>query len=98
MSKIKNVTSKVKCTYGEKTTKWIYSLAKANKLHIDNERLQRLKKKWEPKKVNSYLFTLFNGASMKDTIQLAKISTIIIQLEKDLHDCTDQHEREFRIL
>ena len=54
MTKVRNVTSKVKCTYGEKTTKWIYSLAKANKLHIDNERLHRLKKKWEPKKVNSY--------------------------------------------
>ena len=78
MTTVKNVTSKVKCTYGEKTTKWIYRLAKANKLHVDNERLQRLKKKWEPKKVNSYLHTLFNGASMKDTIQLAKISTIII--------------------
>ena len=95
MTTVKNVTSKVKCTYGEKTTKWIYSLAKSNKLHIDNERLQRLKKKWETKKVNSYLHTLFNGASMKDTIQLAKISTIIIQLEKDLHDCTDQYERVY---
>ena len=95
MTKIINTTTRISCKHELKTPRWIYKLSKSGKLHIDNERLQRLKKEWPDYKVNSYLYTLFNGSSLKDTIQVAKISTIIEQLEINLHDCNDQHEREF---
>lgn len=95
MKKIKNISAKVDSIVEIKSPGWIYLLHKNNELHIDNEKLQRLKKKWEEGKVNSYLTTLFNGASLKDTIQLAKISTIIEKLKSDLESETDSIEIEF---
>lgn len=92
---IKNVSAKVKSVVEIMSPGWIYQLFKNNELHIDNEKLQRLMKPWSPPKYNSYLTTLFNGASLKDTIQLAEISSIIEKIKSDLDSETDAIEREF---
>ena len=55
MTKIINTTTRISCKHELKTPRWIYTLSKSGKLHIDNERLQRLKKEWPDYKVNSYL-------------------------------------------
>ena len=74
---ITNISAKVRSEAEYKPVRWIYDLHKNYLLHYDRERLQRLLTKWHEGKRNSYLTTLFNGASLKDTFQLAKISTIV---------------------
>lgn len=95
MTNIINISKKVDSTSELKSPRWIYQRHVNGELHYDRERLQRLLKQWSKNKVNSYLTTLFNGASLKDTIQLANIKTIVEQLEKDLIDTNDAFEREY---
>ena len=92
---ITNTTAKVHSEALQKQVRWIYDLHKNNLLHYDRERLQRLLTKWYGNKRNSYLTTLFNGSSLKDTFQLAKISTIVEQLDIDIENEKDQFEKEF---
>ena len=77
---ILNLSQKVDSEVQIQTPRWIYQLHKSNKLHYDRERLQRLLTHWPELKANSYLTTLFNGLSQKDTIQLARIDTIAEKL------------------
>ena len=74
---ITNISAKVESEVKIHNVRWIYDLHKNNLLHYDRERLQRLLTRWFEGKRNSYLTTLFNGASLKDTFQIAKISTIV---------------------
>ena len=92
---ITNISAKVESEVKIHNVRWIYDLHTNNLLHYDRERLQRLLTKWFEGKRNSYLTTLFNGASLKDTFQIAKISTIVDQLEIDIEDEKDQIEKEF---
>lgn len=92
---ITNTTAKVHSQAFQKPVRWIYDLHTNNLLHYDPKRLQRLLTRWLEGKRNSYYTTLFNGASFKDTFQLAKISTIVEQLEIDIENEKDQFEKEF---
>ena len=92
---ILNLSQKVDSEVQIQTPRWIYQLHKSNKLHYDRERLQRLLNHWPELKANSYLTTLFNGLSQKDTIQLARIDTIVEKLKQDLSVETDSFEIEF---
>jgi len=92
---ILNLSQKVDSEVQIQTPRWIYQLHKSNKLHYDRERLQRLLTHWPELKANSYLTTLFNGLSQKDTIQLARIDTIAEKLKEDLSVETDSFEIEF---
>jgi|TARA_B110000971_G_C19990098_1_gene491530 hypothetical protein len=92
---ITNTTAKVHSEALSKKVRWIYDLHKNNLLHYDRERLQRLLNKWFEGKRNSYLTTLFNGASFKDTFQLANILEIVEQLDNDIKNQKDQFEKEF---
>ena len=94
-STIKNISKKVNSEVTIQSPSWLYQLYKNGKLHFDRERLQRLLLSWKSYKVNSYLTTLFNGASHKDTIQLAKIDTIVSKLKEDLALETDAFEKDF---
>lgn len=92
---ILNLSQKVDSEVQIQTPRWIYQLHKSGKLHYDRERLQRLLNHWPELKANSYLTTLFNGLSQKDTIQLARIDTIVEKLKQDLSVETDSFEIEF---
>jgi len=92
---IKNTSAKVTSDVDIQSPEWIFSLHIKKKLHYDRERLQRLLNHWPQDKVNSYLTTLFSGCSLKDTIQLAKIDTIVDKLKIDLEMETDSFEKEF---
>jgi len=92
---IKNTSAKVTSDVDIQSPEWIFSLHINEKLHYDRERLQRLLNHWPQDKVNSYLTTLFSGCSLKDTIQLAKIDTIVDKLKIDLEMETDSFEKEF---
>jgi hypothetical protein len=92
---IKNTSAKVTSDVDIQSPEWIFSLHINEKLHYDRERLQRLLNHWPQDKVNSYLTTLFSGCSLKDTIQLAKIDTIVDKLKIDLEMETDFFEKEF---
>ena len=92
---ILNLSKRVDSEVEIQTPRWIYQLHKKNKLHYDRERLQRLLNHWPETKANSYLTTLFNGLSQKDTIQLARIDTIVEKLKEDLSIETDSFEIEF---
>ena len=92
---ILNLSKRVDSEVEIQTPRWIYQLHKKNKLHYDRERLQRLLNHWPETKANSYLTTLFNGLSQKDTIQLARIDTIVEKLKEDLSVETDSFEIEF---
>ena len=92
---IKNTSAKVTSDVDIQSPEWIFSLHITNKLHYDRERLQRLLNHWPEDKVNSYLTTLFSGSSLKDTIQLAKIDTIVAKLKADLEVETDSIEKDF---
>jgi len=94
-STIKNISKKVNSEVTIQSPSWLYQLYKSGKLHFDREKLQRLLISWKPYKVNSYLTTLFNGANHKDTIQLAKIDTIVLKLKEDLAIETDAFEKDF---
>ena len=92
---IKNTSAKVTSDVDIQSPEWIFSLHIKNKLHYDRERLQRLLNRWPADKVNSYLTTLFSNISLKDTIQLAKVDTIVGKLKIDLEMETDVFEKEF---
>ena len=92
---IKNTSAKVTSDVDIQSPEWIFSLHITNKLHYDRERLQRLLNRWPADKVNSYLTTLFSNISLKDTIQLAKVDTIVGKLKIDLEMETDVFEKEF---
>ena len=92
---IKNTSAKVTSDVDIQSPEWIFSLHIKNKLHYDRERLQRLLNRWPADKVNSYLTTLFSNISLKDTIQLAKVDTIVDKLKLDLEMETDVFEKEF---
>jgi hypothetical protein len=92
---IKNTSAKVTSDVDIQSPEWIFSLHINEKLHYDRERLQRLLNHWPEDKVNSYLTTLFSGSSLKDTIQLAKIDTIVAKLKADLEVETDSFEKDF---
>mgnify|MGYP006148258291 FL=1 len=92
---VKHTSAKVSSDVEIQSAGWIYQLYKDEKLHSDKERLQRMSQHWPETKVNSYLTTLFNGLSLKDTIQLAKISTIIKKLEEDIEFEENQLEKQF---
>jgi len=62
----------------------LYSLYKQNKIFTDNINLQRILMKWLESKTNSYLFTMINGASLKDTFQLAEVEPILEELKIQL--------------
>jgi len=81
---VKNLTQKITGTAQIMTPSRLYSLYTNNELYFDRERLQRLLIKWHDAKVNSYLFTAFNGASVKDCFQLAEIEPIVEDLKKKL--------------
>jgi len=91
-SNIINITQKIQ---GEATIKspfFLYQLHKNNKLFYDRERLQRLLVRWHDAKVNSYLFTAFNGASVKDCFQLAEIKPIVEDLQNNLKPNSDNYQ------
>lgn len=81
---IVNMSQKVVSRACGLTPAKLYQLHKNDKLFYDRERLQRLLQSWHSSKANSYLFTLFNGASVKDCFQLAEIAPIVKQLEQQL--------------
>ena len=62
----------------------LYSLFKQKKIFTDNINLQRILMKWADSKTNSYLFTMINGASLKDTFQLAEVEPILEELKSQL--------------
>lgn len=93
--KIENISKKVDSIVEIKTTGWIYQQYKNNKLFFDRERLQRLLKKWEKLQSDSYKTTLFNGANYKDSIQLAKIETIVSNLKTQISEENDGFEKDF---
>jgi len=92
---VRNTSKKITSDVDIQSPEWIYSLHINEKLHYDRERLQRLLNHWPKNKVNSYLTTLFSGSSLKDTIQLAKIDTIVDQLRIDIEKETDSFEKDF---
>ena len=71
---VKNLTQKITGAARIMAPSALYQLHVNNKLFYDRERLQRLLQAWHDAKVNSYLFTAFNGASVKDCFQLAEIN------------------------
>jgi len=81
---VKNLTQNVTCTAKLITPADLYQLHVNNKLFYDRERLQRLLKIWHDSKINSYLSTAFNGASLKDCFQLAEIKPIVEYLKTKL--------------
>ena len=83
-SNVVNLTQKVCGEAKIKSPYFLYRLHKNNKLFYDCEKLQRLLVRWHDAKVNSYLFTAFNGASVKDCFQLAEIKPIVEDLKKSL--------------
>jgi len=83
-SNVVNLTQKVCGEAKIKSPYFLYQLHKNNKLFYDREKLQRLLVRWHDAKVNSYLFTAFNGASVKDCFQLAEIKPIVEDLKKSL--------------
>ena len=82
--KVTNLTQKVSGKAYTKAPKFLYELHVKNKLYYDRERLQRLLVRWHDAKINSYLFTAFNGASVKDCFQLAAIAPIVEELKEQL--------------
>lgn len=91
MTVITNMSQKVVSRACGLTPKDLYQLHKNDKLHYDRERLQRLLQSWPASKANSYLFTLFNGASVKDCFQLAEIAPIVEDLERQLVPVAKQY-------
>jgi hypothetical protein len=83
-SNIVNLTQKISGKAYSKSPEFLYNLHVNNKLYYDRERLQRLLVRWHDAKVNSYLFTAFNGASVKDCFQLAAIAPIVEELKQQL--------------
>jgi len=81
---VKNLTQKITGNFELMTPSELYQLNETFKLYFDRERLQRLLQSWPEKKANSYLSTLFNGASLKDCFQLAEIKPIIDELKEQL--------------
>ena len=81
---VKNLTQKITGAARIMAPSALYQLHVNNKLFYDRERLQRLLQRWHDAKVNSYLFTAFNGASIKDCFQLAEIKPIVEELQKKL--------------
>jgi hypothetical protein len=81
---VKNLTQKITSDARIMKHAALYQLHVNNKLFYDRERLQRLLQSWHDAKVNSYLFTAFNGASVKDCFQLAEIKPIVEDLQKKL--------------
>jgi hypothetical protein len=79
-----NLSQKVKSHVREMKPSFLYQFHKTGKFFYDRERLQRLLQPWHAFKTNSYLSTLFNGASLKDCFQLASISTIVEWLETQM--------------
>jgi len=92
---INNISKKIDSEITLQSLGWIYQLHINGELHYDREKLQRLLRKWHEKKYNSFLTTLLNGAEKKDTIQLARIDTIISKLKEQLQLEIDAFEREF---
>ena len=62
----------------------MYSLFKQGKIFTDSINLQRILMQWSESKTNSYLFTMINGASLKDTFQLAEVDPILEELKSQL--------------
>ena len=83
-SNVLNLTQKISGKAYSKSPEFLYNLHVNNKLYYDRERLQRLLVRWHDAKVNSYLFTAFNGASVKDCFQLAAIAPIVEELKQQL--------------
>jgi len=83
-SNVVNLTQKISGKAYSKSPEFLYNLHVNNKLYYDRERLQRLLVRWHDAKVNSYLFTAFNGASVKDCFQLAAIAPIVEELKQQL--------------
>lgn len=95
MSKVKNLTQKVLGSAILWTVGKIYEYHKNNKFFYDRERLQRLLKHWASSKVNSYLYTLINGGSVKDCFQFAKIKPIVEILKEQVKNNTDDVDLDF---
>jgi hypothetical protein len=67
------------------TIQTLYQYHKDNLFFYDREKLQRLLVEWAKIKTDSYLYTLFNGASYKDQFQIADIQAIVNDLESVLN-------------
>lgn len=95
MSKVVNLTKKVE----GKPILWspakIYGLHKNGKFFYDRERLQRLLVHWSDEKINSYLYTMINGASVKDCFQFAEIKPIVEFLKVELKRNTEDTDLDF---
>lgn len=95
MSKVTNLSKKVE----GKPILWsagkIYGMHKNGKFHYDRERLQRLLVPWPLTKVNSYLYTMFNGASVKDCFQFAEIAPIVEHLKEQIKRNTEDADLDF---
>jgi hypothetical protein len=92
VTKVVNLTKKVE----GKPILWspakIYGLHKNGKFFYDRERLQRLLIHWSDDKVNSYLYTMINGASVKDCFQFAEIKPIVEFLKTELKRNSDDSD------
>lgn len=89
---VKNLTEKVKGQANIMSPRALYELHKTDKLFYDRQRLQRLLVEWHDSKVNSYLFTMMIGASVKDCFQLASIPKIVAFLKKELVPTCENYE------
>ncbi len=90
-----NLTKKVEGKPVMWTPSILYSLYKNGKFFFDRERLQRLLTPWKPEKKNSYLYTMINGASVKDCFQFAEIKPIVDFLKVQLKSNPDDIDLDF---
>lgn len=90
-----NLTQKVSGAVHIWSPQKLYALHTAGKLFFDSKRLQRLLVRWSDAKINSYLYTMINGASVKDCFQLAKIEPIVENLKQEVKKNPDDVDLDF---
>lgn len=95
MSKVVNLTKKVEGAPVLWNPSTLYSLHSTGKFYYDRDRLQRLLVEWSPDKKNSYLYTLINGASVKDCFQFAEIQPIVDFLKTELKSNSNDVDLDF---
>lgn len=95
MNKVINLTKKVEGKPILWSVSKIYGLHKNGKFFYDRERLQRLMIHWADEKINSYLYTLINGASVKDCFQFAEIGPIVEFLKQETKSNPNECDLDF---
>jgi hypothetical protein len=92
---VTNLTKKVEGAPVLWTPSTLYSFHSTGKFYYDRHRLQRLLVEWSSDKKNSYLYTLINGASVKDCFQFAEIKPIVEFLKKELKSNSNDVDLDF---